>query len=385
MLSSEQRSELKSKLQKHAVLCVEQSRFCKTEEATKQSLVLRFFSMLGYDVFNMQEVIPEFSTGFSDKIKKRADYVIAKNGEPSIIVECKSTDTALENVDKGQLKEYFTTCKSVKLAILTNGIVYEFYADCKETNIMDETPFVVLDMENICKNGVSDETVNAVSHFVKSELEPTRIKDEAKKKLIDSAIMKFLEKNSKDPSDQFVKLVLVSTGIFKVVTSNIIKNYKKVLIRTINAFIESNIRERILLTAEKHEVEPVDNLEGIVTTEGELKVYNYAIKRLAFLVDSDELYDGLRDIRYQDYKTTFVVYYKKIVDGRLFNLKELENGLFNFSFPILQREITTAELRDIDEALLTSYKLRFTSITKKTKGIKIPLEVGSQKIEELTT
>ena len=84
MLSSEQRSELKSKLQKHAVLCVEQSRFCKTEEATKQSLVLRFFSMLGYDVFNMQEVIPEFSTGFSDKIKKRADYVIAKNGEEEI-------------------------------------------------------------------------------------------------------------------------------------------------------------------------------------------------------------------------------------------------------------------------------------------------------------
>lgn len=384
MLSSEQRSELKSKLQKHAMLCMEQSRFCKTEEATKQSLVLRFFSMLGYDVFNMQEVIPEFSTGFSDKIKKRADYVIAKNGEPSIIVECKSTDTALESVDKGQLKEYFTTCKPVKLAILTNGVVYEFYADCKETNIMDETPFIVLDMENICKNGVSDETVNAVSHFVKSELEPTRIKDEAKKKLIDSAIMKFLEKNSKDPSDQFVKLVLVNTGIFKVVTSNIIKNYKKVLVRTINAFIESSIRERILLTAEKQEVEPVDNLEGIVTTEGELKVYNYVIKRLAFLVDSDELYDGLRDVNYQDYKTTFVVYYKKIVDGRLFNLKELENGLFNFSFPALQKEITTAKLQDIDEALLASYKLRFTSITKKAKGIKTPVKVNTQKMEELS-
>ncbi len=380
MLSPEQRNELKSKLQKYSVLCMEQAKFCKTEEATKQSLILRFFSMLGYDVFNMQEVIPEFSTGFSDKIKKRVDYVIAKNGEPSIAVECKSADISLKDVDKGQLREYFTTCRSVKLAILTNGIMYEFYADCKENNIMDETPFIILDMEDISKNGISDETINAISHFVKSELKPTHIKEEAKKKLIDSAIMRFLEKNSKEPSDQFVKLVLVSTGIFKVVTSNIIRNYKKVLVRTINAFIESNIRERILLTAEKQETDPIDTLEGIVTTEGELNVYNYTIKRLAFLVDSDELYDGLLDVNYQDYKTTFVVYYKKIVDGRLFNLKELDNGLFHFSFPALQREITTKKLQDIDEALLTSYKLRFLSITKK---IKEPIEESSSEIGDL--
>ena len=60
---------------------------------------------------------------------------------------------------------------------------------------MDKTPFIVLDMKNISKNGISDEIVNAVSYFVKSGLEPTHIKNEAKKKLIDLAIMEFLEKN----------------------------------------------------------------------------------------------------------------------------------------------------------------------------------------------
>ena len=90
-----------------------------------------------------------------------------------------------------------------------------------------------------------------------------------------------------------------------------IKNYKKVLVKIINAFIESNIRGRTWLTTEKQETDPIDALEGIVTTECELKVYNYIINRLAFLVDSDELYDSLRDVSYQDYKTTFVVYYKK--------------------------------------------------------------------------
>ena len=52
MLSQEQRNELQSKLQKHAKLCIEQTQFCKTEEATKQSLILRFFSTLGYNIFN---------------------------------------------------------------------------------------------------------------------------------------------------------------------------------------------------------------------------------------------------------------------------------------------------------------------------------------------
>ncbi len=34
-----------------------------TEEATKTSLVLPFFTALGYDVFNPAEVVPEFDAG----------------------------------------------------------------------------------------------------------------------------------------------------------------------------------------------------------------------------------------------------------------------------------------------------------------------------------
>lgn len=32
----------------------------KTEEATKTSLIMPFFSMLGYDVFNPMEFVPEY-------------------------------------------------------------------------------------------------------------------------------------------------------------------------------------------------------------------------------------------------------------------------------------------------------------------------------------
>ena len=32
-----------------------------TEEATKTSVIMPFFSMLGYDVFNPEEFVPEFT------------------------------------------------------------------------------------------------------------------------------------------------------------------------------------------------------------------------------------------------------------------------------------------------------------------------------------
>ena len=35
----------------------------KTEEATKNALVMPFIKALGYDVFNPMEVMPEFTTG----------------------------------------------------------------------------------------------------------------------------------------------------------------------------------------------------------------------------------------------------------------------------------------------------------------------------------
>lgn len=45
---------------------------CKTEEATKHSLVMPFINLLGYDVFNPLEVVPEFIADIGIK-KRRKD------------------------------------------------------------------------------------------------------------------------------------------------------------------------------------------------------------------------------------------------------------------------------------------------------------------------
>ena len=42
----------------------------QTEEATKTAIIMPFFSMLGYDVFNPQEFVPEFTADVGIKKEK---------------------------------------------------------------------------------------------------------------------------------------------------------------------------------------------------------------------------------------------------------------------------------------------------------------------------
>ena len=107
-----------------------------TEEATKTSLIMPFFRILGYDVFNPNEFMPEFVADVGLKKGEKVDYAIKLDNEPVILVECKSINEKLEKHDS-QLYRYFGTT-TAKFAILTNGIVYRFYTDIDELNKMDE-------------------------------------------------------------------------------------------------------------------------------------------------------------------------------------------------------------------------------------------------------
>lgn len=99
----------------------------QTEEATKTSIIMPFFSLLGYDVFNPNEFIPEFTADVGIKKGEKVDYAILSDGSPVILIECKWIGEPLEKHDS-QLFRYFGTSKA-KFAILTNGLIYRFYTD----------------------------------------------------------------------------------------------------------------------------------------------------------------------------------------------------------------------------------------------------------------
>lgn len=103
-----------------------------TEEATKTSIVLPFFSLLGYDIFNPLEFIPEYTADTGTKKGEKVDYAVMQNGDPIMIIEAKSINTDLNSKHINQLFRYFTVTKS-RFGILTNGIVYRFFSDLEET------------------------------------------------------------------------------------------------------------------------------------------------------------------------------------------------------------------------------------------------------------
>lgn len=59
-----------------------------TEEATKNALVMPFIQMLGYDVFNPLEVVPEYVCDIGTRKGGKIDYAIMRDWQPSIPIEC---------------------------------------------------------------------------------------------------------------------------------------------------------------------------------------------------------------------------------------------------------------------------------------------------------
>lgn len=127
----------------------EQKSIIDTEEATKTAFVLPFIGqVLGYDVFNPREVIPEFTADVGLKKGEKVDYALVHDEQVQILVECKKIGCPLSIDNASQLFRYFATTKA-RIGVLTNGQVWNFYMDIDQPNIMDSKPFLVLDLLNI--------------------------------------------------------------------------------------------------------------------------------------------------------------------------------------------------------------------------------------------
>lgn len=143
-----------------------------TEEATKTSLIMPFFQMLGYDVFNPMEFIPEFTADVGIKKGEKVDYAISLNGKITILIEAKCINEQLDKHDS-QLFRYFGTTEA-KFGILTNGIIYKFYSDLEEPNKMDTSPFFQIDLTDLADNEITE-----LKKFSKENFDLNRILDTA--------------------------------------------------------------------------------------------------------------------------------------------------------------------------------------------------------------
>lgn len=366
---TDEQKDFREKIVNHAIMCVKRKSSCLNEESCKQGMVLPFIALLGYDIFDINEVKPEHPADFSDKYKNRVDYAIMKDGNPVIAIECKCN---VEKNDRGQLKSYFNACKSIKLGILTDGLVYEFFADCDSPNMMDDEPFISFNFEDFANGRIDDEQIKAIFGFIKKQFDPDNVGAEAKKKVVFSSIISFLEKNLNTPSEDFIRYLLSNCeGINQKITKRVLDENAELVKSAFAGFIDKRILDRVGL-ADKRFVkidEKKDDISetsvvlpeikpDIITTDEELYAYNYAKQRLAFLVKTDAEYAAIDSVTYKDHKTLFAVFYKKERKGSLFSFVENTDGTKTFSFPLIDKSITCEcrKYKEIDDALYECFK-----------------------------
>ncbi|MBI4846819.1 MAG: restriction endonuclease subunit R [Candidatus Omnitrophica bacterium] len=95
------------------------------EASTKQAVILRILSLLGWDTFNIDEVNPEYSVA-----GKRVDFSLRYSNVNKAFIEVKKISEDLEKHQEQLLNYSFQ--EGVKLSILTNGITWWFYLPLHE-------------------------------------------------------------------------------------------------------------------------------------------------------------------------------------------------------------------------------------------------------------
>lgn len=143
----------REELQKLSVQVIERKKHITNEEMTKQAMIIPFLQVLGYDVFNPLEIKPEFTSDFGKKKGEKVDYAIFKDDKPIIFIEAKAVTDNLDTHDS-QLSRYFNATPEVKLAIITNGVLYKFFTDIDSNNVMDENPFATVNITDLSANDI---------------------------------------------------------------------------------------------------------------------------------------------------------------------------------------------------------------------------------------
>lgn len=336
---------------------------CTNTESTKLYLVLPFLGLLGYDYTDPFEVYPDHVADLDPSGQTRADFSILNNGLPTIAVCCRPLGADLAAAQSA-LKRYFDTLPEVKLAILTNGIRVELFVDTMSSGLMDDEPFLVLDLEAIARAGVADESVEALLPVMKSNFDPDAIAEVAHIALVKRRLRGVFVEEANGPSEAFCRFALDRIGIAQP-PRQVIERYYAPLIRTVFGETSSALGiEKLRASAAGHpKTASLHHMtERLTSIVRELSIVAHVRRRLAYLAETEAQYAAIDTIGYKDYVGKLVVYVERERVGRLFDYLESADGLNKFVFPEPFGEITTSDLSEIDVPLRSIYLRRLREL-----------------------
>jgi hypothetical protein len=283
--------EFVEKIKALAVRVEKQKDSILTEEACKNAFVMPFLNALGYDVFNPEIVVPEFTADFGVKKGEKVDYAVKLNGIITMLVECKPCGSDLAQQHTSQLYRYFSVTDA-RFSILTNGRVYWFYSDLDERNRMDQRPFFQFDILDYRPSHIAE-----LSKFTHDQFDLDRILTTASTLKYSSAIQHEFVKELEEPSEEMIKLFAsrVYDGHFtkrvrdefrEVVANAFKESIREVVNKRLTSALEAT-SERPALEDQACEEDAGD--EKVITTQDEVEAFHIVKSIVRTVVKADRV------------------------------------------------------------------------------------------------
>jgi predicted type IV restriction endonuclease len=339
---------------------------CNNDESVKLYLVLPMLRALGYDSTDPLEVYPNHETdpvaGPDGTSVYKADFAILRDGQPVIAIGAARSAADLA-AKRNTIATYFSAWSTVKVAMLSNGLLFEFYVDSQATGVMDSDPFLTLDLETMGEDGPSVDAIETLQHATKAELDPDRIAERAHLGLVKKRLRTAFVEEAQSPSEDLARAMMARVG-FPGVRREAIERHYASLVKS--AFEESLVLPVVQKLKAGGMTDGIasglklDVNQTLASAEREIALFNQLRRRLAFLVDDETHYQALDQLVCVSSIGRFTVALDRDPDGRIVEIVRGSGMTDRYIFA--DAEFVTSTLSDIDAPLKAAFLARLTSL-----------------------
>jgi len=265
----------------------------QTEEATKNALVMPFIAALGYDVFNPLEVVPEFTADVGTKKGEKVDYAIKRGEEVIMLFEAKKAAADLSEVHASQLYRYFSVTNA-RIAVLTNGVNYQFYSDLDAPNRMDDKPFLVIDMLNL-----KEDLIEQLGKITKEAFDLDGMLEAAGDLKYMREIRRLLDKQLEDPDDEFVRFFFSQACPNRNFVQSARDQFARLVSETLKQVITDRVKARFRSALEREggDVQPSPSAAPAAADSAAEQAESNGGSQDDGIVTTDEEFDGYRIVK----------------------------------------------------------------------------------------
>ncbi len=203
-----------------------------------------------------------------------------------MLFECKAAGVRLTDNLRGQLNDYFVSNVKTRIGVLTNGAEYEFFTDIDNSNMMDDTPFLAVNLSE----PLTDDDANTLRQFTKENFDLDQIRAAAEELKYVNVMMVTLREQLSGPGDELVRLLTPPNGR--------LDRFRPFAAQAIDAVLRESARAMLDTSAPAFSTPIVESTpvlddeepsSGVETTQDELDAFEVVKSVLSETIDASRL------------------------------------------------------------------------------------------------